>query len=76
MLANGNYPEAISLLLECQEEASHYQQFTSVAALASKFQDSLVMAEEQLDVALGKVIDINTLLVADIVLYHFLSANQ
>lgn len=55
MLAEGNYPEAISLLLECQEEASHYQHFTSVAALKSKFQDSLVMAEEQLDVALGKV---------------------
>lgn len=56
LLNEGNFSDAISLLLECQQVALTYKHFQCVAALSRKLQDTLVMAEEQLDVALTKVI--------------------
>lgn len=56
LLNDGNFSDAISLLLECQQVALAYKHFQCVAALSGKLQDTLVMAEEQLDVALAKVI--------------------
>lgn len=55
LLDEGSFSEAISLLLECQQVALNYKHFQCVAALSGKLQDTLVMAEEQLDVALAKV---------------------
>ncbi|XP_063219060.1 syndetin [Bacillus rossius redtenbacheri] len=55
LLREGNCPGAISLLLECQSAAATYRQFTCVAALSGKLQDTLVMAEEQLDQALAQL---------------------
>ncbi|PSN30261.1 Syndetin [Blattella germanica] len=55
LLSEGNYPGAISLLLECQSAAATYRHFTCVAALSGKLQDTLEMTEEQLDQALAKV---------------------
>jgi hypothetical protein len=54
LLNDGNFSDAISLLLECQQVASSYKHFQCVAILSGKLQDTLVMAEEQLDVALAK----------------------
>ena len=42
-------------MLECQSAAASLRRFSCVAALSGKLQDTLVMTEEQLDVALGKV---------------------
>ncbi|KAK7862939.1 hypothetical protein R5R35_004896 [Gryllus longicercus] len=55
LLGEGNYHGAISLLQECQQAASTYRHFTCVVALSGKLQDTLVMAEQQLDEALAKV---------------------
>ncbi|RZF38465.1 hypothetical protein LSTR_LSTR011955 [Laodelphax striatellus] len=55
LLSNGDFPGAISLLLECQGVAATYRHFACVAALSGKLQDTLDMAEEQLDVALSKM---------------------
>ncbi|XP_075223193.1 vacuolar protein sorting 50 isoform X2 [Lycorma delicatula] len=55
LLTEGDFPGAISLLLECQGAATTYRHFSCVAALSGKLQDTLVMAEEQLDVALAKM---------------------
>lgn len=55
LLNEGNFSDAISLLLECQQVALTYKHFQCVAALSRKLQDTLVMAEEQLDVALTKI---------------------
>jgi hypothetical protein len=55
LLNEGNYPGAIGLLLECQSAAATYRHFMCVAALSGKLQDTLEMAEEQLDQALAKV---------------------
>lgn len=55
LLQLGDFPGAIALLLECQGVAAMYRHFNCVAALNSKLQDTLVMAEEHLDVALAKV---------------------
>ena len=55
LLDEGNYSDAISLLLECQQVTLSYKHFQCVAILSGKLQDTLVMAEEQLDVALAKV---------------------
>lgn len=54
-LDEGNFSDAISLLLECQQVALTYKHFHCIAAFSGKLQDTLVMAEEQLDVALSKV---------------------
>lgn len=59
LLNEENFSDAISLLLECQQVALTYKHFHCVAALSGKLQDTLVMAEEQLDVALGKVTNLN-----------------
>jgi hypothetical protein len=55
LLSEGNYPGAIGLLLECQSAAATYRHFMCVVALSGKLQDTLEMAEEQLDRALAKV---------------------
>ncbi|XP_046985077.1 syndetin [Schistocerca americana] len=55
LLNEANYARAISLLLECQRAACTYRHFNCVAALSGKLQDTLEMAEEQLDGALTKV---------------------
>jgi hypothetical protein len=55
LLSEGNYPGAIGLLLECRSAAATYRHFVCVAALSGKLQDTLEMAEEQLDQALAKV---------------------
>jgi hypothetical protein len=55
LLSEGNYPGAIGLLLECLRAAATYRHFMCVAALSGKLQDTLEMAEEQLDQALAKV---------------------
>nr|CAD7444940.1 unnamed protein product [Timema bartmani] len=54
LLSEGDYPSAIRLLLECQNAAATYKHFTCVAALSGKLQDTLEMAEEQLDQALSQ----------------------
>ncbi|XP_071454406.1 syndetin [Hetaerina americana] len=51
----GDYVGAIRLLLECQGAAATFGHFSCVDALSAKLQDTLEMAEEQLDVALAKV---------------------
>jgi hypothetical protein len=55
MLAAGDFAGAISLLVECQGATAMYRHFSCVAALSGKLQDTLVMAEEQLDQALAGV---------------------
>lgn len=55
MLANGNYSGAIAMLVECRQIAAEHSQFNCVEALAVKLQDTLVMTELQLDVALNEV---------------------
>lgn len=50
-----NYPGAITLLQECHAAAITYRHFNCVAALTQKLQETLVLAEEQLDQALAKV---------------------
>ncbi|XP_046752243.1 syndetin isoform X1 [Diprion similis] len=55
LLNEGNYPGAISLLLECQSAAERYKHFHCVAALNGKLQDTLEQAEETLDQTLAKM---------------------
>ncbi|XP_012257416.2 syndetin [Athalia rosae] len=55
LLSEGNYPRAISLLLECQSAAERYKHFHCVAALNGKLQDTLDQAEEILDQTLAKM---------------------
>ncbi|XP_066997108.2 syndetin [Anabrus simplex] len=55
LLNDGNYHGAIALLQECQQAASTYRHFSCVVALAGKLQDTMVLAEQQLDEALAKV---------------------
>ena len=60
LLAEGNYPQAIRLLIEGQKAVETYKHFTAIRALSVKLQDTLEMAEESLDVALSKVcVDFN-----------------
>ena len=54
-MSEENYPGAIALLLEVQKVVSTYKHFVAVKQLSSKLQDTLDLAEEQLDVALSKV---------------------
>ncbi|CAG2196870.1 VPS50 [Mytilus edulis] len=54
MLEEEDYCGAIQLCLECQQAASTYRHFKCISELNSKLQDTLVMIEEQLDVALSK----------------------
>ena len=54
-LAEGDYPGAIQLLLEAQVASKTFKHFTAIEQLSVKLQDTLELAEEQLDVALSKV---------------------
>lgn len=49
LLNEGNYPGAISLLLECQRAAQTYKHFHCIAALNGKLQEILEQAEDALD---------------------------
>lgn len=55
LLSAGDYAGAISLLHECQSAAVTYRHFTCIQALSAKLQDTLVMAEEQLDKTLDQI---------------------
>ena len=50
-----DYPGAIGLCLECQEATRCHAQFRCIAELGAKLQDTLVLIEEGLDVALSRV---------------------
>ncbi|XP_012280737.1 syndetin isoform X2 [Orussus abietinus] len=55
LLNEGNYPGAISLVLECQSAAITYKHFNCIAVLEEKLQDVLEQTEEELDVMLSKM---------------------
>ena len=50
-----DYPGCIQLLQECLKVAAAYRQYSCVSDMSAKLQDTLDMAEEQLDVGLSKV---------------------
>ena len=54
LLGEENYPEAISLLLECTKVSSTFDHFSAIHQLSGKLADTLVMTEEQLDQALAR----------------------
>ena len=54
LLGEENYPEAISLLLECKKVSSTFDHFSAIHQLSGKLEDTQVMTEEQLDQALAK----------------------
>ena len=54
LLFEENYAAAIQLLVEGQRAAETYKHFSCVAQLSARLQDTLEMAEEQLDVGLAK----------------------
>jgi hypothetical protein len=54
LLAEEAYPQAISVLLECTRVAASFRHFTAINQLSGKLADTLVMTEEQLDLALAK----------------------
>jgi len=54
LLGEENYPEAISLLLECTKVSSTFGHFSAIHQLSGKLADTLVMTEEQLDQALAR----------------------
>lgn len=51
-----DYPGAIQLLLECQTAAATFKHFTCVTELSSKLQETLEMAEQQLNTAVERVV--------------------
>ena len=55
LLRAEDYPGCIHLLQECLKVAAAYRHFSCVSDMTNKLQDTLDMAEEQLDVGLGKV---------------------
>ncbi|KAG8037266.1 hypothetical protein G9C98_005476 [Cotesia typhae] len=55
LLHDGNFPGAISLLLDCRSVAETYKHFYCIAALNKKFQDTLEQVEETLDSNLTKI---------------------
>ena len=54
LLIEMDYTAAIQLLLQHQHTAQTYKQFKCVSDISSRLQDTLDMAEEQLDVGLEK----------------------
>ncbi|KAK3102020.1 hypothetical protein FSP39_008187 [Pinctada imbricata] len=54
MMEEEDYCSAIQLCQECQKIAVTYRHFNCISELSTKLQDTLVMIEEQLDVALSK----------------------
>lgn len=65
LLNEENYPGAITLLQECHAAAITYRHFNCVAALTKKLQETLELAEEQLDQALAKVTHHNRKIIFD-----------
>ena len=55
LLRAEDYPGCIQLLQECLKVAAAYRQFSCVSDMTNKLQDTLDMAEEQLDVGLSQV---------------------
>lgn len=55
LLKAEDYPGAINLLLECQKAAATFKHFKCISELSSKLQETLEMAEEQLDSAVSRV---------------------
>lgn len=55
LLRAEDYPGAIQLLLECQKAAATFKHFTCISELSTKLQDTLEVAEEQLDQGLARV---------------------
>ncbi|XP_018354432.1 PREDICTED: syndetin [Trachymyrmex septentrionalis] len=55
LLNEGNYPGAISLLLECQSAAQTYKHFHCIAELNANLQNILDQAERTLDNTLSKM---------------------
>ena len=56
LLKSEDYPGAIQLLLECQTAAATFRHFTCISELSKKLQDTLKMAEEQLESAVSNVV--------------------
>lgn len=54
LLGEQNYAAAIQLIVEGQHVATTYKHFHCVAQLSSRLQDTMELAEEQLDVGLSK----------------------
>ena len=54
-LDEGDFPGSIRLLFEAQVSAKTYSHFKAIQQLSVNLQDTLELAEEQLDVALSKV---------------------
>ena len=54
-LEEEDYSGAIQLIVEAQNAAKTYSHFKAIAQLSIKLQDTLELAEEQLDVALSKI---------------------
>ena len=55
LLFQEDYAAAIQLLIEGQQAAETYKHFNCVAQLSSRLQDTLEIAEEQLDAGLAKI---------------------
>lgn len=55
LLADGNYSQAIQILLECRGVASEYEEYACVQAFSLKLQDTMMLTELQLDNVLNEV---------------------
>jgi hypothetical protein len=55
LLGEQSYAAAIQLIVEGQHVANTYKHFSCVAQLSSRLQDTMELAEEQLDVGLSKL---------------------
>lgn len=55
LLAENNYSSAISTLLSCRESIAQLEQYKCVDSLSQKLQDTLMMAEVQLDKVLNEM---------------------
>lgn len=55
LLADDNYSDAITLLLECKKIATENNQYKCVEALSQKIQDTILLTELQLDAAFNEV---------------------
>ena len=56
LLIAEDYPGAIQLLLECQTATATFKHFTCISQLSSKLQETLEMAEQQLNNAVERVV--------------------
>lgn len=55
LLTDGNYSQAIQILLECRVVAGEYEEYACVQAFALKLQDTMMLTELQLDNVLNEV---------------------